>query len=105
MVRPLHPLDLLGLMLFDGRVNQARPWDSLGKEEGVLSTWPMLFRETIHLRRQRCTLVWSHRGRLSGLLSARRRRGPKAWEIDRLFLSPGREDPLPELLEKLSAEA
>lgn len=105
MVRPLHPWDLLGLIPLHGRVNQARPWDGLGKEEGILSAWPLFFRETFHPRGRRCTLVWSHGGRIRGVASARCRRGPRAWEVDRLFLSPGREDTLPELLERLSAEA
>ncbi len=105
MVRPLQPLDLLALVFFDGRANQARAWDCLDGEERALAMWPLLFRETLQPRGLRHTLVSSRRGRIGTLVSARRRSGPKAWEVDHLFLAPGQEGALPDNLEGLSAEA
>ena len=48
-----------------------------------------LWKETVANRGDRVTLAWWDGHQLEGLASARVRSGPRAWEIDRLFLAQG----------------
>ena len=48
---------------------------------------PILWKETLALRRERVTVASWKGPRLQGLASARMRSGHRAWEIDRLFLA------------------
>ena len=48
---------------------------------------PILWKETLALRRERVTVASWEGPRLQGLASARMRSGHRAWEIDRLFLA------------------
>lgn len=105
MVRYLQPLDVVPWLLFNGKANQARAWRDLGREEGILSSLGLFLREMLPGKGERHSLVWARRGRLGAMVSARYRSSPLAWEVDRLFLAPGREDALLELLDGLSSSA
>jgi len=106
MIRPLLPIDLAGLVLFNGRGlrNRVVTRDRIGLGERALPLG-IFRRQWLSLRERRQTLVCSHRGVIKGLVSARSRRGPGTWEIDHLLLDEDDGEICLQLLERLSAVA
>jgi len=104
MIRVLHLMDAPMLLLFLGRspVNEARIRDRLtSKEIELLAAAPLLSSCLISDDRQ-CSFVYIHQGLILALVSLRRCRGPGAWIVERLLLSPGREALCFDLLERLA---
>lgn len=105
MIRSLLPIDVVALIFFNLRTspNQAKPRDQLvTKGKGSLLLGAFL-KQGLPSKKKRHTLVCIRRGRIQGLLSARSRSGPSAWEIDRLLLAgSNNEDVCLHLLEEVS---
>lgn len=107
MIRPLLPIDLAGLIRLNGRGlrNRVVTRDRVGRGGEEAFPLGVFWGQWLSLGERRRTLVWSHRGGVKGLVSARCRRGPGAWEIDYLLLDEGDGEVCLRLLERLSAVA
>ena len=104
MIRALHLTDIAVLLLFLGKspVNEARMRDRLtSKEVELLAAGPLL-RGCLISDDKRCSFVCVHRGFVQALVSLRRCRGPSAWMVERLLLSPGYEGLCVDLLGRLA---
>ncbi len=104
MIRSLHLTDIAVLLLFLGKspVNEARMRDRLTSKEVELLAAAPLLRGCLISDDKRCSFVCVHQGFIRALVSLRRCRGPGAWMVERLLLSPGREALCFDLLEKLA---
>ena len=104
MIRSLHLTDIAVLLLFLGKspVNEARMRDRLASKEVELLAAAPLLRGCLISDDKQCSFICVHRGFIQGLVSLRRCRGPGAWIIERLFLSPGQEALCFDLLESLA---
>ena len=107
MIRALLPTDLAALLIFGGRLspNQAIAREELSRGDRGRSWLGVFLTHWLPPGGQRHTLVWSSRGSIRGLVSARRRHGPRAWEIDHLLLSNQETDICSSLLDKVSVAA
>ncbi|MBI4216206.1 MAG: hypothetical protein HY687_02260 [Chloroflexi bacterium] len=104
-VRSLYPTDLLALTQFSGRArpNEVVTRESLWHPESRNLPPSELLEEWFTIRGRRYSLVagdWSH---IEGFISARRRSGRGAWEVERLLLADGSPEVPLSLLERLSA--
>lgn len=84
MVRTFYPFDLVPLLFLSRRVfpNQAITRDRLG---GASLLAPQsLIEHWFPLPRRRYTWVWSNRGRILGVVSAKSCSGATSWQIDYL---------------------
>ncbi|MFC1944389.1 hypothetical protein ACFLX5_02690 [Chloroflexota bacterium] len=99
MIRPLRLTDPLKLLFLAGKTppNEARTAERLSGE-GRRAAIELLNR-WLPLVEERQGLVYERSGLIGGLVSARSRRGPHAWEIDHLR-SPQDPDICIDLLEK-----
>lgn len=106
-IKPLNPLDVLlcCALGLPGRSNRACPLSSLGGEKPPGAAMVQVSRAGLWLRGKGCTWVWRHGSRLTGLVTATQRSGPKSWEVTHLFLASGGETHLPELLERAAQTA
>ena len=104
MIRALHLTDTPVLLLFLGRspVNEAKMRDRLTSKEVELLAAAPLLRGCLISGDKQCSFVCVHRGLIQALVSLRRCRGPGAWMVERLLLSPGHEALCFDLLEKLA---
>jgi len=104
MIRVLHLTDTPMLLLFLGSspVNEARMRDRLTSKEIELLAAAPLLRGCLISDNKRCSFVCLHRGFIQALVSLRRCRGPGAWMVERLLLSPEQEALCFDLLEKLA---
>jgi hypothetical protein len=104
MIRALHLTDTPMLLLFLGMspVNEAKVRDSLSSKEVVLLAAAPLLSSCLISDAKQCSFVYLHRGFILALVSLRRCRGPGAWMVERLLLSPGQEALCFDLLEKLA---
>ena len=89
MMDTLRLSDVLRCMLLNSPKgpNLACPRDTLTHDSPLRNS--TLWKETLSNRGDRVTLAWWDGRQLEGLASARVRSGPRAWEIDRLFLAQG----------------
>jgi hypothetical protein len=99
--RPLLPTDLLALVSYNGKVypNEARTRERLAEqapEGGAIET---AIEQWLSFAVRRNAWISSRRQRLLGLVSARRRGGRQAWEIDCLIDTTPTQDAVPGLLE------
>ena len=104
--RAMLPTDLLALVSGRGPScrNEARPFERLGAAEANPN--PMAAIEPwLSFATGRHAWITARRGRLLGLVSARRRGGRRAWEIDSLIDSTPDLTTLPGLLECALADA
>jgi len=104
MIRVLHLTDTPVLLLFLGRspVNEARMRDRLATREVELLAAAPLLKGCLISDDKQCSFVCVHRGFIEALVSLRSCRGPGAWMVERLLLSPGREALCFDLLERLA---
>ena len=104
MIRVLHLTDTPLLLLFLGRspVNEARMRDSLASKEVELLAAAPLLRGCLISDNKQCSFICVHRGFIQALVSLRRCRGPGAWMVERLLMSPGQEALCFDLLERLA---
>lgn len=104
-VRALYPTDLLALTQFSGRArpNEAVTRESLWHPESRNLPPSELLGEWFTIRGRRYSLVAGDWGHIEGFISARRRRGRGAWEVERLLLAEGSQEVPLSLLERLSA--
>jgi hypothetical protein len=102
MIRSLHLTDIAVLLLFLGKspVNEARVRDRLTSNEIELLAAAPLLKACLISDNKQCSFICVNRGFIQALVSLKRCRGPGAWMIDRLFLSPGREEVCSDLLER-----
>ena len=105
MIRSLRPSDLVALVLFNSKAltNQAQSKDRLSKGDEAFHPLRFFLEQWFHLEKRRRTVIHFYNGRIRSLVSARRRSGPRVWEIDCLLLEEGGGDICFHLLEKLSA--
>ena len=103
MIRSLHLTDIAVLLLFLGKspVNEARMRDRLTSKEVELLAAAPLLRGCLISDDKQCSFICVHRGFIQALVSLRRCRGPSAWMIERLLLSPGHEGLCIDLLERI----
>lgn len=95
------PTDLLALVSYNGKVypNEARPRERVGSSEPQSNPIETAIEQWLSFAVRRNAWISSRRQRLLGLVSARRRGGRLAWEIDCLIdTTPGR-GAVPGLLE------
>jgi len=104
MIRVLHLTDTPMLLLFLGRspVNEARMRDRLTTREVELLSAAPLLRGCLISDNKQCSFVCVDRGFIQALVSLRRCRGPRAWTVERLLLSPGQEAHCFDILERLA---
>lgn len=104
MIRSLHLTDIAVLLLFLGKspVNEAKIREKLTSKEVELLAAAPLLRGCLISDDKQCSFVCVHRGFIQALVSLRRCRGPSAWMIERLLLSPGHEGLCIDLLERLA---
>jgi hypothetical protein len=86
-VRPVLPTDLLALVSYNGKVypNEARPRERIGASEPAANPIETALEQWLSFATRRHAWISSRRQRLLGLVSARRRGGRLAWEIDCLI--------------------
>jgi len=103
MIRSLHLTDIAVLLLFLGKspANEARMRDRLTSKEIELLAAAPLLRGCLISDDKQCSFICVHRGVIQGLVSLRRCRGPSAWMVERLLLSPGHEELCIDLLERI----
>ena len=103
MIRSLHLTDIAVLLLFLGKspVNEARMRDRLTSKEVELLAAAPLLRGCLISDDKQCSFICVHRGFIQALVSLRRCRGPSAWMVERLLLSPGHEGLCIDLLERI----
>ncbi len=104
MIRSLHLTDIAVLLLFLGKspVNEARMRDRLTSKEVEPLVAASLLRGCLISDDKQYSLICVHQGGIQGLVSLKRCRGPGAWMIERLLLSPGQDGFCIDLLEKLA---
>jgi hypothetical protein len=103
MIRSLHLTDIAVLLLFLGKspVNEARMRDRLTSKDFELLAAVPLLRGCLISDDKQCSFICVQRGFIQALVSLRRCRGPGAWMIERLLLSPGHEGLCIDLLERI----
>ncbi len=103
MIRSLHLTDTPALLIFLGKspANEAKVRDRLSSREFELLAAAPLLRACLISDDSKCSFVCVHQGFIQALVSLKRCRGPAAWMVDRLLLSPGREELCSELLERV----
>jgi hypothetical protein len=103
MIRSLHLTDIAVLLLFLGKspVNEARMRDRLTSKEVALLAAAPLLRGCLISDDKQCSFICVHQGFIQALVSLRRCRGPSAWMVERLLLSPGHEGLCIDLLERI----
>ena len=94
VIRPLHPLDITRHRLFGGAgmSNRARTLDSLSREKHRRMS--MLAATRLGLAPQAkgvCSLTMTDGGQIVGIAAARRRSGPRSWEVSQLLLAPDQD--------------
>ncbi|HEY7270334.1 MAG TPA: hypothetical protein VH951_10945 [Dehalococcoidia bacterium] len=99
--RPLLPTDLLALVSYNGKVypNEARTRERLGESEPDGNMFETAIEQWLSFAVRRNAWISSRRQRLLGLVSARRRGGRQAWEIDCLIDTTPSRDAVAGLLE------
>jgi hypothetical protein len=112
-IRPLRPTDLVflaplwatGKALFGPPYhNEAQTWERLGLEEPRFRLLESALKQWLPLGGRRHTWTAVRGLGACSLVSARRRCGPSAWEVDYLITSQGNETACWSLLEQLSEE-
>ena len=112
-IRPLRPADLVflaplwatGKALFGPPYhNEAQTWERLGLEEPRFRLLESALKQWLPLGGRRHTWTAVRGLGACSLVSARRRCGPSAWEVDYLITSQGNETACWSLLEQLSEE-
>ena len=85
--RSVRPTDLVALAAFDRRLrhNEAHTWERLGSSGDPPRVIGSAAQEWLPLAGRRRTWVVVHGPRIRGLISARPRGRPTAWEVDRLM--------------------
>ena len=105
MIRSIRPVELFALASFNALAgpNEAQSRNSLGRKEARPLTIPDLLKKWLSLEENRHTWVSVDAGPIKGLISARNRSGPSAWDVDCLLLEPqtAPEEVCTELLEHL----
>lgn len=89
MIRSIRLIDFMALVSFSRKafLNQAKSRDGFGTKKGKTSSLASFLDQWLSLDENRQTWI-SVRGRhIEGLVSARSRGGPTAWEIDQLLLA------------------
>ena len=107
MIRRLGPLDLIRCALLSGleKLNRANTLSSLVAEKSSSLSQAEMSRAGLSLRGKGSAWVRYEGNRMTGLVAARQRSGPKSWEITQLFAGEGREEALSDLLERVSQSA
>lgn len=85
--RAARPTDIVALVAFDGRVypNEARPWARLGRDAAGAHLLGSAFEQWFSFATGRATWVSVQGQTVRGVISAHRRAGRLAWEIDTLI--------------------
>ncbi|HXH20820.1 MAG TPA: hypothetical protein VNN10_02235 [Dehalococcoidia bacterium] len=99
--RAVLPIDLLALVSYNGKVypNEARPRELLGAVDPTPNPIETAFEQWFSFATRRNAWISASRRRLLGLVSARRRGGRQAWEIDCLIDTTAARDAVSGLLE------
>lgn len=102
MIRSLHLTDTAALLVFliQSPSNEAKVRDRLSSREVELLAAVPLLRSCLLSDDKQCSFVCVNQGFIQALVSLQSCRGPGAWMIDRLLLSPGREELCNGLLER-----
>lgn len=99
--RTVLPIDLLALVSYRDKVypNEARPRERLGAADPTPSAIETAVEQWFSFATRRNAWISARRQRLLGLVSARRRNGRQAWEIDCLIDTTPSRDAVQGLLE------
>lgn len=99
--RTVLPIDLLALVSYNGKVypNEARPRERIGAAETTPNAIETAMDQWFSFATRRNAWISASRRRLRGLVSARRRGGRQAWEIDCVIDTTTSHDAVPGLLD------
>jgi hypothetical protein len=99
--RAVLPIDLLALVSYNGKVypNEARPRELVGASDLAPNAIETAFEQWFSFATRRNAWISASRQRLLGLVSARRRGGRQAWEIDCLIDTTAKSDAVPGLID------
>jgi hypothetical protein len=99
--RAVLPIDLLALVSYNGKVypNEARPRELIGAADPTPNPIETAFDQWFSFATRRNAWISASRQRLLGLVSARRRGGRQAWELDCLIDTTSARDAVPGLLD------
>jgi hypothetical protein len=106
MIRSFMPFDVVDLLVA-GRAlsNKARTRDGVGKKDARLSELANIVGDWFNPQLRPCVWVYTEGLALRGLASVRDRRGPHAWEVNRLLVADQDRNCCLKLLECVSSAA
>ena len=89
MIRSVRLIDFMALVSFSRKtfLNQAKSRYDFGRRGGRASSIAAFVDQWLSLDERRQTWICIQEGRIQGLVSAKTRAGPTAWEIERLLLA------------------
>jgi hypothetical protein len=104
MIRSFMPFDIVDLLVA-GRAlsNKAKTRDGVGRKDARFSDLANIVGDWFNPRLRPCVWVYANGLTLRGLASVRDRRGPHAWEINRLLVADQDRDCCLKLLEHVGS--
>ena len=104
MLRPFHPLDAMRFTMLGGPRRHNRAYTSSGPGAEPLSLWSTIDspRSRLVPRNRGCAWTWVRGLQIAGMVVARRRSGPRTWDVTHLLLASDDTSQLSGLLSAVS---